>query len=405
MFLLKRASYKKVPFLMEVATTRGGRKDTVHEFPGSNKQSIEDFGLKPRGFSITIIIIDVDYEVNRDRVIDILSEGGNGVLIHPTLGRLENIVARRWTLKESIDKQSRAEIIVQFAINDAPSIPFQKGVSANEVQATNAILGGSVSDNISSNYLVNTNLTGNYESAVAQLEKVGEAFNNLSTFGSNVNDQINIYNSEVVRFTNTINSLVTQPSNLANSIATLFANLNLLFISPADTYGAMVALFGFAGSGVKPRPSTVSRIQRISNENIIDKAINTTALGYAYQGSTQLEFQTNVDIEGVEEQLEEQYANVIDPGLDDLDKENEVKSGLSDDILDDLNDIRVDALQLLDEELLNTKKVVSLRVPLLPISVIAYRLYGNTDLADALVNLNGINQSSFVEGDILVLSE
>ena len=73
--------------------------------------------------------------------------------------------------------------------------------------------------------------------------------------------------------------------------------------------------------------------------------------------------------------------------------------------MDNLNDIRVDALQLLDEELLNTKKVVGLRVPLLPISVIAYRLYGNTDLADALVNLNGINQSSFVEGDILVLSE
>ncbi len=405
MFLLKRASYKKVPFLMKVATTKGGRKDALHEFPGSNKQSIEDFGLKPRSFSITIVIIENDYENNRNRVLEILSEGGNGVLIHPTLGRLENIVARHWTIREAIDELSRAEIVVQFALNDAPSIPFQKGVSANEVQATNSILGGSVSDNISNNYSVNTNLTGNYESAVAQLQKVGEAFNDLSTFGSNVNDQINIYNSDLVRFTGNINSLVTQPSQLANSIATLFANLNQLFISPADTYGALVALFGFSGTAVKPRPSTTSRIQRLSNENIIDKSINITALGYAYEASTQLDFQTNIDIDEVEEQLEEQYANVIDPGLDDLDIENEVQSGLSDDILDNLNDIRVDALELLDEELLNTKKVVSLRVPLLPISVIAYRLYGSTELADALVNLNGVNQSSFVQGDILVLSE
>lgn len=405
MFLLKRASYKKVSFFMKVATTRGGRKDTAHEYPGSDQQNIEDFGLKPRSYNITIVINDIDYEEQRNRLLEVFSEGGNGVLIHPTFGRVENIVARKWTIRETLDELGRAEIIVQFEPNDAPLVPFQKGVSANEVQNLNGLLGGSVNSKITDDYLVNTNLTGNYESAVAQLQKVGQAFRDLSTFGTNVNDQINIYNSAVVKFTSQINSLVTQPAELANSLATLFSNLNQLFSAPADTYGAFVALFGFTGTNVKPSPTTTSRIQRLSNENIIDKSMNILSLGFAYQGSTQLDFQTNEDIEIVSEQLEDQYADVIDPDLDDQDRANEVDSGLSDDILRDLNNIRVDALQLLDEELLNTKKIISLRVPLLPISVIAYRLYGSTDLTDALVSLNGINQSSFVEGDIRVLSE
>ncbi len=404
MFELKRASYKKIQFFMRVASTRGGRKDVLHEYPGSDRQSVEDLGLKPRSYNITIIINDRDYEQRRDILLAVLSEGENGVLEHPTFGILENIVVRKWKLRETLDDVSRAEIDVEFAINDAPAIPFQQGTSPNELQSLNRQLIDSSSANIEDFYTGNSTLPGVYESAVESIEKVSDAFSDVRTFGANITAQVNIYNAGIVNFTNQINSLVTQPALLANAIATLFANLNELFIAPADTYGAFVALFGFASGSIPSTANTLGRIQRVSNQNIIDKTMNIGALGYAYVASSQLEFQTNIDIEDVEAQLETQYASAINPNLSSEETDNGVNSGISDDMLEDLNDLRVSSLELLDDEILNTKKIISMTVPKLPISVIAYRLYGSTDLADSLVSLNGINQSTFVAGDILVLS-
>ncbi len=107
-------SYKGEPFLIARSNVAGGQKDAKKSFPNSNKQLIEQLGLRPRTYRIDAIMSaplpvttgqagPTDSYINkRDRFLSILEKGGRGVLIHPLYGQIENVVVRDWTIVEDM---------------------------------------------------------------------------------------------------------------------------------------------------------------------------------------------------------------------------------------------------------------------------------------------------------------
>ena len=161
----KEASYKGIEFLWRSAPTAGGRRVIPYLYPRSDKQAIEDQGLVPRKFSVTGIIAHENYFVVRDNLLRVLDDGEAGTLVHPTFGEINGVKSGAWTLNEKTSELGRAEITMEFFIEDSSGIPRVAANRTSQVQAASDVLNASLAADVAEGYEVTSSFTGNFESA------------------------------------------------------------------------------------------------------------------------------------------------------------------------------------------------------------------------------------------------
>ena len=83
---LRPASFRGVPFHVEVGARTAGRRLALHEYPKRDQPYAEDLGRRGRTFPITGYCVGPDYLDERDELLAALDAEGTGTLVHPTLG-------------------------------------------------------------------------------------------------------------------------------------------------------------------------------------------------------------------------------------------------------------------------------------------------------------------------------
>ncbi len=121
-------------------------------------------------------------------------------------------------------------------------------------------------------------------------------------------------------------------------------------------------------------------------------SVRTTALSYAYVNAVQVEFDTTNDLDLVQNELEAQYITVRDDQI------------VSNATQEQLDRTRVQAIKTLDNARVTSKQIITVNTPRIPLSVLLYQWYGNTDLFDVIAELNNVKENAFVEGDIKILT-
>ena len=111
---LQPASYKGFRFLVPDTRTQGGQKTASHEFPGSNRRSVQDLGQLPDTFVVVAIVHGDNYIADVARLKQILSEGGFGDFVHPSQGTFR-VKSTGYTLSESDADKGRARFEINFA--------------------------------------------------------------------------------------------------------------------------------------------------------------------------------------------------------------------------------------------------------------------------------------------------
>lgn len=387
------ASYKGVDFLMLTAKTSGGRKDALFEFPNSNKQTVEDLGLKVRTHSMTAVIPHDDYYVKRDRLLAALEEGGVGPLEHPTFGKIENVAARTFVLNERISELGRAEVQIVFAISDDLGIPQKAVNSVSEVDSANETVSEECALDIEEDFAVDTGFAGNFQAAQELLSDVASTISDAVATVTQVSDKINQFSSQINQFTGQINQLIALPAQLSSSVTNLFSTVNGLFSTFESAYIVYSEMFGFGDDAIPVVQTTAGLTQRAKNNDVITQFMQTSSLGYAYLNAIQIEFQTTDDIDIINALLDAQYEKIF------------ANTDFSEDVRRAVTDVRTVANQLFDEKRTNTRKVIEVYTHRMPMSEIAYQYYGSTDLTDTLLELNNINNGAFVDGTIKILTE
>ena len=417
MFVLKAGSYKSYTILMRTATTEGGQKTAIHEYPGTDVQAVEELGGIPRAFNINIVIPNdtaiLTYEDNRNGLLRILEQGGPGKLIHPTFGIVENVVVIRWVIDETITELGRASVTVDFAIDNSTGIPEKAQNSEAETASLNSDLQEKSNADTAGNWSVNNLFAGNFADASAILNSVADKFSDASKLGIRLSDKINPFTADLNRFRNSINGLIGTPIALANTITDLFNTTNELFEEPADNLEVFKSFFGFGDDQTPIADTTVIRGERIRNRSVINNMMNVSALGYAYQAGSQIDFQTVREIDELQEVLETQYEIVADDLAQPLlviepaaspTAQVSLGSRGQDDTRKSLDALRVQFTAFLDDERINAKQIITVNVKEAPISTITYAYYGDTANKETLIELNGVDQAAFVEGDIEILT-
>ena len=391
----KPAAYKGVSFLMITSRVAGGRKDVLFEFPNSNKQTIEDLGLRPRVYTMSAVIPHQDYAQVRDNLLRALEDGEKGPLDHPFYGKIENIVARTFTITETITNLGRAELSIVFAVDNDIGVPQKADNAISEASQQLAILNDLNANNIVNDFEVEESFLGNFQDAQELLEGVAEVFGAVVTFATTLTTEINQYAANINEFSTKINQLITIPQDLANSVKNVYSTINGLFSSIEATYDAFAnpAFFDFGEDDTEIQQTTQGRVQRTTNRDTVNQSMQTFALGYAYLNAVQIDFQTVEDIDEVNAVLESQYVKI----LNSLCLCSQTSAALT--------DLRTISNKLLDDKRTEARKVITVNTKLMPMSVLAYQYYGNTELTDTLLELNSIKGASFIEGDVRILTE
>ena len=391
----KPAAYKGVSFLMITSRIAGGRKDVLFEFPNSNKQTIEDLGLRPRVYTVNAVIPHSDYTQVRNNLLRALEDGEKGPLDHPFYGKLENIVARTFTITETITNLGRAELTIVFAVDNDIGVPQKADNAISEASQQLVILNDLNANNIANEFEVTESFLGNFQDAQDLLGSVADVFGAAVTFATTLTTEINQYAANINEFSTKINQLVTIPQDLANSIKNVYSTINGLFSSIEATYDAFAnpAFFDFGEDDTDIQQTTQGRVQRATNRDTVNQSIQTFALGYAYLNAVQIDFQTVEDIDEVNDVLEAQYVKILNSMC------------LCSQTSAALTDLRTISNKLLDDKRTEARKVITINTKLMPMSVLAYQYYGSTELTDTLLELNSIKGASFIEGDVRILTE
>ncbi len=387
------ASYKGAEFFFQDLSTSSGRKIVSAEIVNSDDRIIEDLGLLNDTFTIVGITSGDDFST-RDRLIRALKSAGSGQLSHPTLGLL-TVTSTTYTTVETLDNLGVTTFDMEFIVaKDVIILPRRAGVSPAEINNKSEALLDKVLDFFSNQFSISSIFPNNFVDAVDKSKDLTESFVDTA-----------------LRFRSV-------SSGSSNELFRLLGDADInrtLFVADSQAYGALIgdlfrAIDGTGDSGKErsdiarsfsdfgdtdPVISTTTQqlAERDRNRMLVNDTMKASSLAQVYRAAPLIDFLTVNDIEEERRELDLQYFDVINSDV------------LSDEIRNDINDLRNTVRVFLDNEAESAFNLTPFKTFTNNALVIVFNQYGDLELFDEIINVNDIKDISFIEGEINVLSK
>ena len=388
-------SFKGIPILIDASSIEGGRKSVVKQFPSRDTQSVEDLGLLPRKYTLDIIISDNtehDYFGYRTHLLAALESGTPGELIHPLYGRIDDVVEINYSLNESFGLFGDTVVVVNFEVNNNTGIPQESlGTGITQIAELNATVALAVSEDIASNFEVTTSFAGNFSAAVDKVTAIIDKANEATSFIGEAAQTLDSFSAEIGQLSADVNSLVSSPIALADAIIGLFESVNGLYASVSATFETFLGFFDFGSDDISINQTTAGLTEQQLNNDILNGAVASESLSYAYLASVQIDYATTAEIDAVLIVLDDQYDKVL-------------ISGVSQDVKDAITEMRIDVINTFDLIRINTPQVITVNTQVTSARLLAFNYYGNDDNGEVIVDLNNFSDVSFIEGDVQVVT-
>lgn len=388
-------SFKGVDIAIVSGSIDGGRVKSIKGFAGRDTQSVEDIRLIPRKYSLEIIVSDKrneDYFSYRNRLMAAIESKGSGVLIHPMYGRIDDVESTTFSLNENFSSFGNQSITVNFEINSNTGIPQSVGNSITEIASGNEAVQQAINADIAENFEVTPKFSGNFESAESKINSIISRVEESISFTGEVAEDINEFSAQIKDTSSEVVALVSQPIQLADAITDLMEGVNSLYASSESTFYAFAGFFGFGANDTEIKQETAGRIERKRNNDLLNSSVAASSLSYSYLALSGIDFETDVEIQDLRESLDDQY--------------DIVQSGFSDQsVKDAVSDLRLKSFDLLASAELDASKIINVYTNPTSARLIAFNYYGNDDNGEKIVSINDIQDVSFIEGDIQVLTE
>jgi hypothetical protein len=398
---LHEASYRGAFFYISRSEIAGGRKDAKKEFIDSDLQTIEDLGKKQQIFTVNGTIserrdnsgnIISTYGQVRNTLVDALEKGGTGILVHPWIGRIENIVCRSFSLSEDVKRLGDGQVSMVFEISNTTGIP-----KANPFVLTNIATGnaGVITKAISifeAIWGITDFATGNFQAAIDKADNFVDAVNAATNPLTTLSSKINEHTSLVSNFSSSTVSLISSSSDLSISIGRVLASINSLYSTPTATLIAFSNLFDFGDGDISSPYSTLISLERKSNSDVFNSTVKSIALSYSYLNASQIEYKTVEEINEAELALEDQYQNLF---LDET---------VDPELLSDVTDLRTITQGFFNTQKLTASQIITIQTNPTSVRLLAFNYYGESTDGEAIAELNDLYDMAFFQGDIRIFT-
>jgi len=252
----------------------------------------------------------VNYQPERDALLEAIETAGPGTLIHPFYGRIENAVALPVTFDETVKRLGRLEIPITFEISDSEGIPEITEVSTSGITNRKDTLNSTLEDDFATTYSVNNAFQGNYEASQSKANNLVTDINNFVTTTSISSSSSAEFFAKLDVFSRSINQLVGNPRGLGSSVIELINDISKLYDTSEQTLLVSQRFFTFGEDDTPINPTTAGLIERQRNNLAFNEAVQVAAIGVAYEASTGIDFVTVDDVEEVQRDLEAEYEDL-----------------------------------------------------------------------------------------------
>jgi prophage DNA circulation protein len=127
---LLQGSFRGVKFFVESASTTGGRRVNVIEYPERDDPGFEDVGKARKEFQMSLYVIGDDFINQREKLIKALDTKGAAELVHPWRGQFQ-VRATTWSSGDSQQEGRTARIDATFIEERVIKIATSPSTQAN----------------------------------------------------------------------------------------------------------------------------------------------------------------------------------------------------------------------------------------------------------------------------------
>ena len=389
---LQPGLFRGVTFLVESTTTNAGRKTVTHEYPNTNVRYVEDLGESQDIYQVTGIISGSNYVQDRDALISALKAPGRGELVHPFFGSIQ-VTAKPYSLSETLTSLGVARFSMTFEKSDESIYPSASSDNTSLINQKTSLLADLVGNDLATIFSVRKDYPLNFLSAKQILTGVSDAVGINADNVLKVADEVSSFSGFLLGFTENINSNINEPSTLASEFGLLFQSFSTIGSNAKDQFELLESLFNYGDGEAAIQQTTAQNIERETNRQIINSAVNLDALTYAYNTVPQLTFTTDEDVKNIQDRLDIQFDYVM------------LNNNATDDTIQALKDLRVEVRRNLEQKTVNAFKISTITAVDIPMSILCYQYYGSVDNTQALLDLNNTIDSSFVSGNVKILTQ
>lgn len=404
---LLAGSFRGVPFYVDGASVAGGRKANERPIINSDEQVVDDVGLKQRSYAVRGYVaarydkkiagsefgISSDYDQERDALLAALEKREPALLVHPIEGDIPNVVAKSWTLDESLTEAGIGRLSIEFVKETTIPVPVAETGKKEDVIGAVEDVKAAMTAIVAEQYEIDLGFVGAFFDALDKMNAVYDQVQEMADFVESAADKIGEFTQFVNDAVDTVSSIITAPIAIADAVQGAIKSVNSIFSTFAGKFKAMTNAFKFGDFDLEFDFSTPSGKQKKRNFDALNLAVQGTALAFAYDAATELDYVTVDDIELIEEILEDQHQKMIGTG------------NLTDEATESLILLREAFFLFLADAKVAARKVITETVTETTPRVLAYSLYESDELAASLAGLNSVETYQLLGGELQVLSE
>jgi prophage DNA circulation protein len=218
---LRPASFRGVPFEVEVGELEAGRRTQVHEYPKRDKPYVEDLGRATRAFTVQAFVVGADYVERATRLLKALEEPGAGTLVHPWMGSLR---VTSTSLARVVFDKGLGQARLQMAFVEEGELSFPSATNSTQTQSRLAAQG--IEDAAATSFASTFKVDG-------QPDFVGEAASNeLGTAFGAITGAVGQTGVQVGGYVNTASTALSRARGLmANPLGAAYVVLDYLRLS------------------------------------------------------------------------------------------------------------------------------------------------------------------------------
>jgi hypothetical protein len=384
---IKPASFKKAKFLFDTSNIKGGIKFAEFEYPKTDKRDIETLGKMLKKISVNCFIDCNKNYSQRDKLQQAFDDSKAGYLSLPFYKKFYGYVVE-YSFNDA--KNAVGNTSVSFEFVEVSKYGKNKKNGKGFLANLKSKILGKYEEQFDKAWKAVSKAKEKFDSAVDTLKKVANKINQVASAIGGAGDSLGDFSTSISEIVNSSINLVKSPKVLAQNVKTAFDNLGVAYTSSKDLFKACKDLFNINEKDRNQIGNSQNSIDIRNNQDLINQLVKINALTLAYETSANIDYSNTQELNQVIADLEfgfSQIGSIADRS-----------------IIDDLQALRYEAINYLNELSLSVPNVVDYEViSPTPLTKILFNLYGNDDNKDIIISLNNINDTSSITGTIKVL--
>jgi prophage DNA circulation protein len=393
---LQPASFRGVSFGVFESSLEGGRRTVSHEYPQRDTASIEDLGLKARGYSVEAFVVGDDYMTSRNALQSALELGGSGILVHPYYGT-QVVFVDSYSIRESANDGGMASFTISFLQESSIVYPAVSQTAASTLASTITSASTNSAAAMSASYAsgtgaVATQAASDVTNSIGIIQAQSKLkVRSASAVSYDLTGQVNNYDAfmrDSEKIAANAGTLIQSPETLSYDLTDITGRLVDMTSDPAlavTGYSAMFDALAAYFSGLAFLSTTTGAAQQ-ENANLLRDVLLLSVASSAASAAVTIDFTTKEDAIDTRDAITDMLGTFMTNAVDDS-------------MFETAQDLRASVASAIPPPGTQLKDITTVDVPsTTPSLVLAWSIYGEIDSERDLVTRNDIASPWAIRG-------